>query len=120
MPVKTRGELEAEFSQAIVKLEKDYLGRGPTDIRTFFVSDMVVVRLRGILTPAEVKLAETAEGRELVKRTRQQLFEGSREMLDRLVHEIVGCQLISMHTDMSARSNERVIVLTVDQDLDRR
>ena len=120
MPGKTRGELEAEFSKAIVKLEKEYLGRGPMDIRTFFVSDMVLVRLRGILTPAEIKLAETPEGRELVKRTRQQLFESSREMMRTIVQAILGCDLVSMHTDMSARTNERVIVFSVDQDLDKR
>lgn len=120
MPGKTRGELEAQFSKAIVKLEKEYLGRGPTDIRTFFVNDMVLVRLRGILTPAEIKLAETQEGRELVKRTRQQLFESSREFIEAVVTDIIGCKLITMHTDMSARTNERVIVLTVDVDLDKR
>lgn len=119
MVSKTRGELEAEFSKAIVKMEKDYLGRGPTDIRTFFVNDMILVRLRGILTPAEIKLAETQEGRELVKRTRQQLFESSREFIETMVSEIVGSQLLTMHTDMSARSNERVIVLTVNVDFDK-
>jgi uncharacterized protein YbcI len=120
MASKTRGELEAEFSKAIVKMEKEYLGRGPNDIRTFLVDDMILVRLRGILTPAEIKLAETPEGRELVKRTRQQLFESSRDFIAAMVSDIVGGQLITMHTDMSACSNERVIVLTVDVDFNKR
>lgn len=62
MKQKTRGQLEDDFTKAIIKFEKEYLGRGPLDARTYFINDMVLVRLRGILTPAEAKLAETREG----------------------------------------------------------
>lgn len=115
----TRGEKEAEFTRAIIKLEKDYLGRGPLEARTFFLSDLIVVRLRGVLTPAESKLAESREGRALIKETRRQLFETSRALLDNIVHEIVGCELISLHTDISTRTGERIIVLTVNTDLEK-
>ncbi len=120
MPIKTRGELEAEFTKAIIKFEKEYLGRGPLDARTFILGDLVLMRLRGVLTPAELKLAETRDGRTLVKETRRQLFETSRPLLDGLVREIAGCGLVSLHTDMSTRTGERVIVLTLDQNLDER
>lgn len=117
MSEKTRGELEAEFTKAFIKLEKDYLGRGPLDTRTFFVNDMILVRLRGILTPAEAKLAETAEGQSLVKETRRRLFEVCRPLIEEAVRSIIGCNLISLHTDMSTKTGERVIVLTVDTSL---
>lgn len=115
---KTRGEVEAEFSKAIIKFEKEHLGRGPLDTRTFFLNDMIVVRLRGILTPAEAKLAESREGQALVKETRRQLFEVSRPLIEAIVEEVVNCKLISLHTDMSTKTGERVIVLTVDANLD--
>jgi uncharacterized protein YbcI len=115
---KSRGESEAEFSKAIIKFEKEYLGRGPLEARTFFINDMILIRLRGILTPAEIKLAETREGQVLVKETRRQLFETSRPLLEDIVREIVGCELTSLHTDMSTKTGERVVVLTVDVNLD--
>lgn len=117
MPGKTRGELEAEFSKSIVKLEKEFFGRGPADIRTFFVNDMILVRLRGILTPAEIKLAETPEGYELIKRTRRQLLENTRGVMEQIIQDTLGCSLLNLHTDMSAEHDERVIVFTVDQDI---
>jgi uncharacterized protein YbcI len=117
MPKKTRGQLEAEFATAIIKFEKEYLGRGPLEARTFFIQDMVLVRLRGVLTPAEMKLAENREGQMLVKETRRQLFETSRELLDDIVREILDCQPISLHTDMSTKTGERIVVITVDVDL---
>jgi uncharacterized protein YbcI len=53
MITKTRGEIEAEISQAIVKFEREYMGREPQDCKTFIFEDTVFVRLRGVLAPAE-------------------------------------------------------------------
>ena len=115
---KTRGELEAELTTAIIKLEKEYLGRGPLDARTFFVNDMILVRLRGVLTQAEQKLAETDHGSTLIKETRRQLFETSRALLEMSVQEILGCEVISFHSDISTKTGERVVVLTVNTNLE--
>jgi uncharacterized protein YbcI len=81
---------------------------------------MVVVRLRGVLTPAEAKLAESRDGQALVKETRRRLFEISRPLIEAMVSGILGCRVISLHTDMSTRTGERVVVLTVDANLDDR
>jgi uncharacterized protein YbcI len=114
----TRGEVEARLTQAIVKFEKEYLGRGPLDAHTFFIQDMILIRLRGLLTPAEQKVAESREGQALVKESRRQLFESSRATIEALVEEIVGCRVISLHTDMSTKTGERMLVLTVDTNLE--
>jgi uncharacterized protein YbcI len=116
---KSRGELEAEFTRAVIKFEKEYLGRGPLEARTFFVSDMVLIRLRGVLTPAEQTLSSNREGQRLVKETRRQLFETARPILSSIVEEILDCKMLSLHSDISTRSGERVIVLTLDVNLDQ-
>ena len=112
---KSSGELEAEFTKAIIKLEKEYHGRGPLEARTFFIDDMILVRLRGVLTQAEQKLAETPQGSTLIKETRRQLFETSRSMLEDIVCEMLGFQVKSFHSDISTKNNERIIVLTLDR-----
>lgn len=114
---RTRGQIEAELTRTIIQFEKEYLGRGPVEARTFILQDMILIRLRGVLTPAEYKLAENREGQVLVKETRRQLFETSRSLLEDMVQEILGVDLISLHTDMSTRTGERIIVLTVNGDL---
>lgn len=116
----TRGELEAEFTRSMIQLEKDYLGRGPEKARTIFINDMIIIRLQGVLTRAEIKLAESEHGRELIKETRRQLFESAREQMIQMVAEILGCNLLSVHTDVSTKSGERVIVLIIDEDLETR
>jgi len=59
MKSKTRGEAEAEITQAVIRFEKEYLGRGPLEARTYFINDMIFIRLRGVLTAGDHKLAET-------------------------------------------------------------
>lgn len=115
-PRKTysQGEKEAEFTKRIVKFEKDYLGRGPVEARTYLLDDMVVVRLRGVLTPAEEKLVETKEGRILVKDTRRQLFDTSRSIMESFTMEVFGKKLLGLFSDVSLDTGERVIVLTLN------
>jgi uncharacterized protein YbcI len=115
--VKTQGQLEAEIAEAITRFEKEYMGRGPTETRAFLVQDMVVVRLRGVLTPAEQKLIaseNSAEGRRLVKRMRTELLENARDLLAAVITDITGSTVASMHTDISTTTGERVIIFVLN------
>jgi uncharacterized protein YbcI len=118
MRQKSRGEVEDAFTKAIIKFEKEHLGRGPEDARTVVIDDMILIRMKGILTPAEVKLALDREGHALVKETRRQLLESSRPIIAKIVRDIVGLDLISMHTDTSTKTGERIIVLVVEKSLE--
>jgi uncharacterized protein YbcI len=110
----TVGQLEEAVSQAIIRFEKEYMGRGPLEARTYLVEDLVVVRLRGVLTPAELSLTGTGDrGRDLIKQMRQQLIETGAAALSAAVTLIVGVEVKSMHTDISTRTGERVIVFTL-------
>jgi uncharacterized protein YbcI len=115
--MKTKGELEAEISQAIIQFEKEYMGRGPLETRTFLIDSMVLIRLQGVLTPAEHKLAaatDTNRGRDLIKQVRQQLIESGGPLLHAVLKDILGVTVRSMHTDISTRTGERVIVFTLE------
>jgi uncharacterized protein YbcI len=53
---KTKGQIEAEISEAVTGFEKEYMGRGPLETKTYIIEDMVIVRLKGVLTRAEYRL----------------------------------------------------------------
>lgn len=118
MGTKTKGQTESQISEAIIKFEKDYMGRGPAETRTFIIKDMVFVRLKGVLTPAEEQLAKSPEGPALIKRTRMRLLEGARTLLEKVISEITGCRVLSLHTDISTKTGERVIIFTLDRNLE--
>ena len=115
--MKTKGMLESEISQAIIKFEKDYMGRGPLETRTFLFDDMVLVRLKKVLTPAELKLAgdESASRRALVKQVRHELLEHGRPLLEAAITSILDAKVVSLHTDISTKTGERIIVFTLDK-----
>ena len=115
---KTLGELEAEISQAVIRLEKEIMGRGPLETRTFIIDDMVLIRLKGALTPSEIRLAESGDGqrgRYLVKQARQELVDHGRPNLESMVRDLLGAEVRSLHTDVSTKTGERVIVLSLDR-----
>ena len=75
---KTRGQVETEIIAAIIRFEKEFMGRGPTETKTYLIDELVLVRLRGIMTPAEQQLVQaenTSRGRELIKQVRHELLE---------------------------------------------
>ena len=111
--------MEAEISQAVVKFERDYMGRGPTDTKTYLLRDMVIVRLKGILTPAEHQLVKV-EGVELLKQVRIKLLETGRQRLEKGVQEITGLPVVSMHSDLSAKTGERIIVFVLSESVEER
>ncbi len=79
---------------------------------------MILIRLGGVLTHAESKLAQEREGQALIKDVRRQLHEISRPLIEQIVKDILGYEVISLHTDMSVKTGERIIVLIVEGNLD--
>lgn len=114
---KTKGQIEAAISEAIVKFEKEYMGRGPDETRTYLIEDMIVVRLRRVLTMAEKQLAspnEGTRGRALVKQVRTELLEKARPLLEPVIAAITGRKVVSLHTDISTVTGERIIIFILD------
>lgn len=117
---RTRAEMEVAIRNAIIKFEQDFMGRGPTDVRAFIVRDLVVVRLKGVLTPAERQLAKTPDGVDMVKRIRQILIAQGRDRLVEQVSDITGAKVLGIFMDIDAQIGEKVFVFTVGRDLEAR
>jgi len=117
-PNKTKGQIEAAVAEAITQFEQEYLGRGPKEATSFIVENLVVVKLQGILGPAERRLSHEDGGVELIKKMRRRVIESCSGDLTGLVHEKTGVEVVSMHADISARTGERIFVFTLDDDLE--
>jgi len=117
---KSKGQIEAEISDALIKFEKEYMGRGPEETRTLIIDDLIIVRLKRVLTPAEQQLASAGgdyKGRTLVKQVRTELIEKARPLLEAALFAITGQKVVSLHTDISTVTGERIIVFTLDRPL---
>jgi uncharacterized protein YbcI len=116
-PAQRQGEMENQIKNAIIKFEQEFMGRGPDEVRAFIVRDLIVIRLKGVLTPAERQLAKTAEGVEMVKQLRQNLIAQGRDRLMEQIQAITGAKTTALFTDIDTQIGERVFVFTMDRDL---
>lgn len=60
--MRSQGEIEAQVCDGISRFQQEFLGRGPRDIHAHVVGPMVLVRLQGVLTPAERRLVTVSVG----------------------------------------------------------
>ena len=114
--MKTQGEIEAAISQGIARFEQEYMGRGPKDIQTHLIGDLLVVRLFGVLTAAEQHLVKTLhpeKGRDLLKQVRTQLIELARPVMESMVLATTGVSVISLHHDISTTTGEEIMLFTL-------
>ncbi len=98
--MRTQGEIEAAISEGIIRFEQDYMGRGPKDIHTHLLGDLVVVRLQGVLTAAEqhlVKSLPAEKGRDLLKQVRTHLIETARPIMEAMVEKVTGVKVVTLH-----------------------
>ncbi len=115
---RTKGEAETAIRNAIIKFEQEFMGRGPMDVKAFILRDLVLVRLKGVLTPAERQLAKSEDGVEMVKAMRQNLITQGRDRLCAQLTEITGASVSGLFTDIDTHIGERMIVFSLDQDLE--
>jgi uncharacterized protein YbcI len=114
--MKTQGEIEAAISEGMAHFEQEYMGRGPKDIQSFLIGDLLVVRLRGVLTAAEQQLVKTLpaeKGRDLLKQVRTHLIETARPVMEATVQKITGVAPLSMHHDISTVTGEEIVLFTL-------
>ena len=92
------------------------MGRGPKDIHTHLLDDLLVVRLQGVLTAAEqhlVKSLPSEKGSDLLKQVRTHLVETARPLLEAMVQGVTGVKVLSLHHDISTVTGEEVVLFTL-------
>ncbi len=116
LDMKTQGEIEAAICEGVSRFEQDYMGRGPKDIYARLLGDLLVVRLKGVLTAAEqhlVKSLSADKGRDLLKQVRTHLIETARPVMEAMVQEITGVKVLTLHHDISTVTGEEVVLFTL-------
>ncbi|RXT08934.1 DUF2294 domain-containing protein [Ammoniphilus sp. CFH 90114] len=115
----TKKKLEAELSEAFIKFQRELIGRGPQEAKTYIVEDMVILRFKGVLTVEEKHLVKNDQGRRLIKKMRQTLREMYSQDFEAIVQRYTGCKVLSSHSDISTKTEERIEVFVMDRDVEK-
>lgn len=119
MTTTSKGTIEAEISKEITQWEKDFLGRGSITVKSDILRDMIIINLKGILTPAEYVVSETKDGLLSIKRTRTACVESGVENLKDIILNITGEKVKSFHTDISTSTGERIMVFKLKNNYEK-
>ena len=114
--MKTQGEIEAAICEGMARFELEYMGRGPKSIHSHLIGDLLLVRLKGVLTAAEqhlVKSLPAENGRTLLKQVRTQLIETARPVMVAMVEGVTDVKVVSLHHDISTVTGEEVVLFTL-------
>jgi uncharacterized protein YbcI len=114
--MKTQGEIEAAICEGTRRFEQEYMGRGPKKIHAYLIDDLILVRLRGVLTAAEQHLVQSLpgeKGRDLLKQVRTHLIETARPLMEAMVQQVTGVKAVSLHHDISTVTGEEVLLFTL-------
>jgi uncharacterized protein YbcI len=94
----TGGQLSAAISNAMVRIQREYLGRGPTKARALLRDNVIVVLMEDTLTKAERSLV--ADGRqEDVLRTRHSFQRTMRADIVAAAQELTGRTVLAFMSD---------------------
>ena len=118
MSGRRQNRIEAAISDEMMAFQHEFVGRGPDRIRTRIVEDLVIIRSFGVLTPAEKQLAQSFEGRRLIKAMRQQVLEAGRSVLESIVQKHTGAEVVSIHSDISTKSGEWLDVFVLESSVE--
>jgi uncharacterized protein YbcI len=92
------GQLNAAISNAMVRIQREYLGRGPTKARALMRDNVIVVLMQDTLTKAERSLV--ADGKqEDVMRVRHSFQRTMRADVVAAVEELTGRSVIAFMSD---------------------
>ncbi|UJA19286.1 DUF2294 domain-containing protein [Thermoleophilia bacterium SCSIO 60948] len=107
------GDVSRTIAREMVRLYKEYVGRGPTYARAYVHDDVVMVVLRDTMIQAERTLAEEGEP-ELVRALRR-VFQGKfRDEAMQLVADRTGRRVKTFLSDHEIESDTAVEVFMLD------
>ena len=102
------GELLAAISNAMVQLRKEFAGKGPTQAKTYWAGDdLLIVLMGGGFTAAEETLYQEGRG-DAVRDSRQAMQDVLEGRMRRIIGEMTGREVVAF---MSASHQSPDLVL---------
>jgi len=108
----SESETARAISREMVALVKSYMGRGPTEAKTYLYDDIIVVVLHDVLTQAERSLA-AGENEELVGEIRRTFKDAVGDSAIAAIERRVGRQVISFMSDHDIENEYAVQVFVL-------
>lgn len=118
--MRTKGQIEDELAKEFTRFYVKKLKTGPKQAKVYILEDMILVRLKGDLHPyEEILLLKGKTGIDLVKRIREHVHEAIIDETSKIIQKIIGCNVVSFHSDSSTETGERFEIFILDRNFEK-
>jgi uncharacterized protein YbcI len=106
-------KLAQRIVEIISTFEKRQMSVSPVAVAVTLAPESIVVTLQGITSPAERDYARDREGKRLLDRFYEEVFEVSRPVFETAVADVLGCSIERSKLTVDAESGSAVILISL-------
>ena len=119
MDAKLKHEIEDAVSQMMTKFLKEQMGEQAEMVDTHIVGETIIVRFKGVLSPAERHMVNGQEGMKLIKALKERLIERATPLLVAIIKDLTKAEGVDVHSSFDAKIGERMVIFTLDKNLEK-
>ncbi|MGA1867855.1 MAG: DUF2294 domain-containing protein [bacterium] len=116
---KSTNEIESSVSTMMIQFLEIYLGEKPAQVSTKVMGNNIIVRIKGILQPAERHMMRNKEGENLIKELKNKLIEMEEPLLEETIAKLIGAEVVDIYSTFDAETGERIEIFTLTEDLEK-
>jgi len=106
-------ELKRQIIDIVTKFEKDQMWVTPDLISVALEPGLLIITLRGITSQAERHYAQHDDGRTLLARLYERLFDSVKQLLERAITEILGQEVERSSLNVHPDTGQGVMMFTL-------
>jgi len=116
MEHKMKQKIESAVSQAMVKFLKVQMGEETETVITQVMGDIVIVKVKGILPPAERHMVRNQQGQRLIKDMKGRLIEKAKPLLEAMIKDLTDLEVVDIQSSFDVNTDEYIEVFKLDLD----
>jgi len=117
--IVSKKELELAISQAMERFIEEQMGECPRKVVTSVMKDVIIVRVKSMMVPAERYMMRYQKGSETIRELKIKLIERAKPLLDAMIKNLTGADIIDLHSDVCVETGERVEIFTLNKDVEK-
>lgn len=118
MDKKSKQKVESAICNAVGRFFEEQMGEYADTVTTKVVGDVIIVRFKDVLSPAEKYMINNQQGGAVIKDLKEKLFEKVKPFLGAIIKNLTAAEVVDIHSSFEAETGERVEVFTLDKDLE--
>ncbi|PUU90160.1 Na-translocating system protein MpsC family protein [Halanaerobium sp.] len=109
----------SDLNKELSNLYKEYTGRGPKYIKSYFVDDVLIIKINWYEEKIFNKIANDEHGKNVVKTTYKNILKYWGEEAKKAIENVTGIDVLGMYFDeeMALLNNDKVVVFLLNNTL---